>query len=104
MTQTRACVIALAAGMAIGGSTLAQTWDGGGADNNWNTALNNRHSDYNSPCTCVAQADLSSWKSQVETLLPSGKAAIGRTANKVTITMTWDEHGTTQTFETTSIL
>ncbi len=32
--------IACAAGLALSSTAFAQTWDGGGADNNWNTALN----------------------------------------------------------------
>jgi type IV pilus assembly protein PilV len=49
-----------------------------------------------------AEADLKDWKQQVEGLLPLGKGQVAVAAGVVTITMTWDERGTTQSFVTTS--
>ena len=50
----------------------------------------------------IAKTDLKDWKQQVEALLPTGRGAVSVAAGVVTITMTWDERGTTQSFVTTS--
>jgi type IV pilus assembly protein PilV len=58
--------------------------------------------------TAIANTDLKEWKTQVEALLPSGQASIeigaGATAGVVTVTIQWDERGTTTTFQTMSSL
>lgn len=58
--------------------------------------------------TTVAERDLKEWKVEVEALLPTGRGSIVRSVVDgrpvITVTMTWDERGDTQTFVTTSAL
>lgn len=58
--------------------------------------------------TTVAERDLKEWKVEVEALLPTGRGSIVRSdvggRPIITVTMTWDERGETQTFVTTSAL
>lgn len=77
----------------------------------WDSAFNNHHNHFKG--TTLAQMDLKEWKLQVETLLPSGEAAIARNANRVIVTIRWNERGDvrgtsalleTKMFETTSSL
>ncbi len=58
--------------------------------------------------TAIADTDMKEWKTQVEALLPSGQASVtigtGLNAGVVTISIQWDERGTTTTFQTMSSL
>lgn len=66
----------------------------------WNTVLADDAASITG--TTIAETDLRDWKQQVEGLLPTGKGQVEVAAGVVTVTMTWDERGTTQTFVTTS--
>jgi type IV pilus assembly protein PilV len=67
---------------------------------NWDTPLADAASTFTG--TTIAETDLKDWKQQVEALLPTGKGQVAVATGVVTVTMTWDERGTTQTFVTTS--
>lgn len=54
--------------------------------------------------TTIAEKDLADWKTQVETLLPTGRAQIAVNSGVVTVTIRWDERGTTTPMETVSSL
>jgi type IV pilus assembly protein PilV len=70
---------------------------------NWDTALTNSGSSFGT--TSIAQQDLGEWKTQVEALLPSGKASVAVTSGAVTVTIAWQERNATATsFVTTSAL
>lgn len=66
---------------------------------NWNTVLGDAAASISG--TSIAQTDLKDWKGQVESLLPSGQAAVQVNAGVVTIDIQWNERGATQTGWTT---
>ena len=70
----------------------------------WNTDFGNAASTYSG--VTVAQQDLFEWKSQVESLLPTGQADVKFDAAKglVTVKIRWNERSTTNDtkFETVS--
>ena len=70
----------------------------------WNTDFGNAASTYSG--VTVAQQDLFEWKSQVESLLPTGQADVKFDAAKglVTVKIKWNERSTTNDtkFETVS--
>lgn len=65
----------------------------------WNTDFGNAASTYSG--VTVAQQDLFEWKSQVESLLPTGKADVKFDAAKglVTVKINWNERSTTNNTE-----
>jgi type IV pilus assembly protein PilV len=68
----------------------------------WATAMNDAAAGYTGPS--IAETDLKDWKTQIETLLPSGKASIVVNGIVVTVTIQWDERGATTPFQTISSL
>lgn len=67
---------------------------------NWDTTFAKPNGDYTG--STIAQTDLKEWKTQVETLLPSGQAQIERNGSIVTIRIRWAERNETTSFQTVS--
>ena len=69
---------------------------------NWVTDWANGSASYTG--TTVAQTDLKDWKSQVETLLPSGQAKIEMNGFMVMVSIRWNERdtGANTSFQTVS--
>jgi type IV pilus assembly protein PilV len=68
----------------------------------WNTELTDTASSITG--STLTETDLKSWKTSVSTLLPSGRGAISLDGNRITVTIDWNERGSTTTFTTTSVL
>jgi len=62
----------------------------------WNTVLSTKADDISG--ATLTESDLKEWKSEVERLLPGGKASVGFDASTgmVTVDIRWSERGTTQ--------
>jgi type IV pilus assembly protein PilV len=62
---------------------------------NWHAELDDAASTFTG--TTIAQQDLKDWKTQVETLLPSGQAEVIVSSGAVTVTIAWHERNAATT-------